>query len=554
MSIIHNGQEIKSKDILLDKWKFRTVTGEEKPKKPSLCIFQNTAKALQMLNKHIERNSRIVLSTDVDVDGIGTTYILKKVLNALSSTNHLLLINKEKVHGIQEKHVKYFKQNKIDLMIITDSSCNEIDIIKNFNCDVLVIDHHELLHRELYGKCNDNEHEFVIVNNTIENSMQIIDNEFLKSSNNTTFDNIEPYLGDSDMSCGLVVYELMRVYCSYYSSPKILENLMLYQWCGVTLFTDAINTLTERNQWYLDKTVFSMSVEHSLWVMLQAINKYKATLDKSYINYSLAPIINKAIRAGHSNEALDCVINNPSNIYSLNIYNELQQQAIEKALYVIHTKEDGTVEKVPKVFDTDNILIDISNLGIHTNYTGVIAGRASGDNNKNAAVFKITEQGLCKGSFRGRYKKVDYRKYFEEYSHDIYAQGHPPAFGFECTYEQLLSIMNSLGTIEPTIEEKPYITLGKMSPSEYGVYHVTDLEEFKRLGYIWKIATGNSKVSSIDEITIRVKASDVKLKETKGKLYIYDVLGLECKAFKLLSGSYFDIYIEFTNEITMYIR
>ena len=42
--------------------------------------------------------------------------------------------------------------------------------------------------------------------------------------------------------------------------------------------------------------------------------------------------------------------------------------------------------------------------------------------------------------------------------------------------------------------------------------------------------------------------------ETKGNVFIYDVLGLECKAFKILSGSYFDIYAEFTNEIVLYIK
>ena len=47
---------------------------------------------------------------------------------------------------------------------------------------------------------------------------------------------------------------------------------------------------------------------------------------------------------------------------------------------------------------------------------------------------------------------------------------------------------------------------------------------------------------------------DEYLKDNKGKLYIYDVLGMECKAFSILKGEYFDIYAEYTNEINMYIR
>lgn len=555
MSIIHNGQQIPEDfNILLEKWKYKTVFGEEKAEKPSYCVFNNTSKALEMLNKHIFNNSKMVLDTDVDVDGVGTTYIMKKALNSLGATNQMLLINQEKVHGIQQKHVDYFNKNKIDLLIITDSSSNEIELIKQFNCDVLCIDHHELLHRDLDGKCLDGVHEYVIVNNTIDNINQKVDNLWLQSKNISAFKNLEEYKGCPDMSCGLVVYELLRLYCECFANPKLIENLMLYQWAGITLFTDAICTLNNRNQWYLDNTVFSQNTEASLKIMMNTINKFKASLDKSYIQYSFAPLINKAIRAGKSSDAADKVINHPGNIMDLQCYNEMQTEAIDKATKVQVRDQFGNITVGPRLFNTETIMLDISKLGIHPNYAGVIASRLCGDNNKNAAVFIRLEDGTCKGSFRGKYGFADYRKYFADYSDDIYAQGHPPAFGFKLREEQLTEIMNNIKNIEPSGDVKPFITLGNMTADEYGEYHITDINEFKRLGYIWKIATGNSKVASNDEIVIVVKACDVVLKTIKGKLFYYDVLGLECKAFNRLSGNYFDIYIEYTNEINMYIR
>ena len=93
-----------------------------------------------------------------------------------------------------------------------------------------------------------------------------------------------------------------------------------------------------------------------------------------------------------------------------------------------------------------------------------------------------------------------------------------------------------------------------MNTNEYGKFHITSMDEFKRQGYLWRIATGNAKVTSSDEIYIRVKANDVVLKSTKGKLFIYDVLGMECKAFSMLEGMYFNVYAEYTNEINMFIR
>lgn len=555
MAIIHNGSELPSDyDFLMDKWELKSVTGDVKPEKPPFCIFNNIALALEMLKKHIDKNSKMCLHTDVDVDGIGTTYILKKTLENLGSSNHILLINKDKVHGIQQKHVDYFKINPIDLMIITDSSSNEIDIIKQFNCDVLCIDHHELLHNDLCGKCNDGIHNYIIVNNTIRNNNQEQDNLWLRSKNISAFEQLNDYTGDKDMSCGLVVYELLRIYCECFANPKLIENLMLYQWVGITLITDVINTLNDRNQWYLDKTSFNMDVEPSLRIMMQSISDFKATLDKSYIGYTFAPLINKAIRAGASNVALSTVINNPHGILNLQQYAKLQQEVIEKVCNVI-TVNETTNQRVllPRKFTQPSIMLDIGQFNVSPNYSGVIASRLGGDNNKNAAVY-IMENELCRGSFRGKHKKVDYREYFEKYSNDIYAQGHPGAFGFKLSPEQLTYLMNNISSIEPTEEEKPWLTAGNMTPSEYGKYHITSMDEFKRQGYLWRIAIGNSKVTSNDEIYIRVKASDVVLKATKGKLFIYDVLGMECKAFSLLEGKYFNVYAEYTNEINMFIR
>lgn len=546
MIVIHNGAKENIDDTILDKrWKLKSVYGIEKPREPSMCLFNNTSRALKLLDKHIKKNSLMVLHTDVDFDGVGTTYIMKRVLEYLGSNNHVLLINKDKIHGVQQKHVDYFKDKNIGLMIITDSSSNEVEIMKQFNCDVLCIDHHELEHNTLQGKCNNGVSEFVIVNNTIDSSTYNEDIEWL---NNGEY---EKYLADSDMSCGLVVYELLRVYCKYLGKEKLLENLKLYQWVGTTLFTDAVDTLNERNQWYLDRTVFTNEIEQCMQLMMHNINKFKATLDKSYIQYSLAPIINKAIRAGKSSEAISKVINAPQEVEGLNIYNENQVEAIDKAT-TITNKETGLKSSI--IFDTDSVMLDLTNIDVHPNYYGVIASRISGDNNKSAAVYRRLANGKLKGSFRGKCKRVDYRMYFKNYNKDIYAQGHPPAFGFELSEEQLKHLMDNISSVEPKNADKPWISIGNVDELHRGEYHIDNADDFRKSGLVWKIATGNAKVQSVDEILVRVSAKDVTLKETRGKVLIYNVLGFECKAFKPLQGDFFNLYIEYSKEINIFIR
>ncbi len=556
MAFIHNGNLIDaSADVLETKWKTKTVYGSQEATKPGYCIFNNTINAINMLRKHILANSRMFFHTDVDMDGIGSTYILKTALCELGSANHKFLINKDKVHGIQQKHADFINKNKcVDLLIISDSSSNDIDIIKQMECDVLCIDHHDLLHRDLYGKCNDGVHSYVIVNSTIDNDDFMSDNSELAKINSQAFANLEPYKGTETMSCGLVIYELLRVYFTCFNSELALENKMLYQWTGVTLYTDVIDTLNDRDQWYLDKTIFDDGLESTLKLILRNLNSYKYSMDKSYIQYTFAPVVNKTIRAGETVRALTTILTEPFKINELKEYGALQDEALEKALYVNVTNPvTGVPTKARRAFDSEYIVFDTDSLDINPNYNGVIASRMAGDFKKNTVVCRMVNNQKYKGSFRGRYKSINYRKFFAEYSDDIYAQGHSGAFGFEATQSQLFDIMSKLHTIEGD-GEKVYFSYGDIPEEERGEYHITDMQEFKRQGYLYKIAVGNSKVSSLDEVNIRIKTSDLTLVEKKGSLYIYKAFGIKCKAFSAITTKYVDIYLEFSNEISAFLR
>lgn len=553
--VISSGEMISSINPLKEFWGLPEIYGEAKADKPKLCIFNNIVKAMELLRKHINTSSKIALHTDVDVDGVSTTYIAKETLNNLGVLNTPIVINKEKVHGIQQKHAEFFKNYKIDLMIITDSSCNDIDIIKQFECDVLVVDHHDLEHNELMGKCNDGIHDFIIVNSTIDNMNYEEDVKSIEKYMGRTLDNVEVYKGTQAMSCALAYYEFMRVYYTCFSNVQIIENLKLYQWAAMTLFTDVIDTINTRNQWYLDNTIFNTEIENTLRIILRQLNSYKLRLDKSYIEYTFAPLVNKAIRANKGSDVIKNIINNPSDICELRGYAELQEDMVNRVLNVSITDPNtGLVSTSKRAFNTDYILFDTSSFGVHPNYNGVIASRLQGDLCKNAAIYSVTSDGICQGSFRGKYKEVGYRQFFIDMVPGIYAKGHPGAFGFKATRAQLETIMQNISSIEPVKNPRPLFSVGDIPDEDRGQYHITDMNSFKREGYLLKIAIGNAKVISKDEIFIRVRAEDVKLKETKGKVFIYETYGIECKAFSAMRGKYFDIYLEYSNEICAFLR
>lgn len=528
-------------DLLVNKWGSKIVTGDVKADKPGLIAFKNIDVALEILNKHITNNSKIVVHCDVDLDGLGSGYIIKRFLRSMGAINVVYMINKDRIHGIQDKYINYLNNiNRCDLLVILDSSTNEVDIIKQINADVMVIDHHEINHNDIYGRNNTGDAEYIIINNMIENSNGDRVREWLRNKNPDTKESIVDYSIDSRMSGAMVLYEMLRVYCEAFNEEGVLENLMLHQWVGITLFSDSILLAPDRNQWYIENTVHSFDVEVGLKIMMANLNKYKSTLDKSFINFTLVPTINRAMRAGQTAKALDIVLNRPGDIGELGEYRSIQDEIMDRHVEG-HTKyADGYIMK------------DMTNEEVSRSYFGVIASRICGDNNRNTVVYQINDN-IAEGSFRGRKIGVDYRRYFDDYDEGVFAQGHKAAFGFKVDIELLEGVLEGISRIEPK-DDKFYLTAGDMPKELMGKFHIEDMDNFKRLGYFWRLAIANSKLSGLEQLDIITSLRGVKLKEKIGKVYIYEVLGLECKAFEPIKTSLITVYIEYNNEINMYVK
>ena len=515
------------------------VLGYIKPVKPSLIGFKNTVEAIKLLRKHIVNDSTILMHCDVDVDGVGSGYILDRFLRNQGVNKIKYAINKEKEHGIQASHVDHINsEGSIDLLIILDSSSNDIELIRKFKCDVLVVDHHEVLHNNLYIK---DDYEYIIVNNMVEN-LDVDDiNKFLMMNNPYTNEKIDKYSVEPDMSGAMVLYELLRVYSEVYSVGNILEKTLLYQWVAVTLFSDFILLKPNRNQWYIQNTLDSKNIEVGLHAILNKLNKYKSKLDKSFILYTLAPTINKAIRAGASRDVLKVIIKYPYNIDSLLEYKEIQNKVLEQALNNVMDIGDSYIIK------------DITSTDISKNYCGVIASKLCGEHNKNCAVYKVNKEGLCEGSFRGRQVHVDYRKYFDDYSKDVYAQGHRNAFGFKMTKEQLYKVMSMLDDIESE-NEKSYISIGDIHDKYKGNMHLDNFSRLKKNNNIFRLAKANSRLSSIEHIPIITKSEYLEFMGNRGKLYLYSIDNLSCKAFEEIKTPFCELYVEYTDTVEIYVK
>ena len=533
-------------EILDSKWLLPEVYGDKKAEQQGLCIYKNCFEAIQIINKHVLNHSITMFHCDVDFDGTGSGYIAIKYLKFLGIYNRIINMNKAKVHGICSAHPKFVElynqrnpNEPIELVFIVDSSSNCVEELKEFPCDVIVVDHHKVTHNDTYGYTKTG-HKYVIVNNCIENENFDEDIKKLASNGDNSFLECDRYIADSRESCGVVLYELFRVYGKYYKCENILRDSLLEQWAGATLLTDKVDTRTERNAWYMQRTVHCDRVEPTIKIILGELNKYIKHLNKSFIEFTFVPLINKAIRAGKGSEVINIICDNPKDILSLKQYEQQQAEALLVA----------DVDTNPP---TQYIMKEIDEKVISTNYCGLIAQFLCDRYNKNAACFRVLENGKVKGSFRGRTQAIDYNAEFNKMFNGS-AEGHEGAFGFEMEREELEKALAYVSEIDKCKVERMFMSIGNIDQSLYGVWHISNIDKFREMNLLCKIAYGNSMVSSSNEIKILASAKDGKLIEQKGKIYIYNFYGIECKAFEPLDIGLVYIYPEYQNALECYIK
>ena len=513
----------------------QAVLGEKDNIEPHMICFRNTDKAIEMLCKHLNTAGAKALHCDIDFDGLGTGHIMHRFMRMIGMKNIVPCINKERVHGVQEKHIEAFKNNRIELAIILDSSSNDIDIIKQMECDVLIIDHHKMGHDETVGKTAGG--TYVIVNNTVDNNdTERINNwaEQLYGGQAICFTN---YKADARMSCGLVLYEFLRVFQYVTNMSDIIKKALLYQWAGVTLITDAIELGTKRNQYYIGNTVLAKEIEPSLNNMIETLNSYNRKLTKSFIQYTLAPLFNGAIRCGYSTKALDIILNNTSKAGELASIRIVQRKVVDSNMQGVENygtfcmKELGDASLAP--------------------YSGLIANKVVTETNKNTIAYNRVG-GIIKGSFRGLYSKLNYLQEFV--NNGVFAQGHGAAFGVEGDEERIKLIMSSLYKIENEMDKRQYLTAGPIAEKYRGTHHIDDLGEFKKCGELLRLSVLNSRVSTEEAVSIVLVNNLEEPKERKEKCMIYQYEGIDCLAFEEIQSQFIEIYTEFEGQMKFYVR
>ncbi len=111
-------------------------------------LFEDMAAVVEKVEKHIAKDSKILIFGDYDVDGITASAILIKYFQSVGAEVTNYMPNRyEDGYGLSVQTLdKIFAKNKPDLLITVDcgiTAVEEVEYLKQNGVDVIVTDHHE---------------------------------------------------------------------------------------------------------------------------------------------------------------------------------------------------------------------------------------------------------------------------------------------------------------------------------------------------------------------------------------------------------------------------
>ena len=431
-------------------------------------------KGVDLLLKHIKKDSKIALPVDQDLDGYTSASVFVKAMKELN-VNIDALIDEGKTHGLTDNIMNDIIGN-YDLVIIPDAGSNDIEQHKKLldnDIDFIVLDHHEV------------KDEVVDKLNTSDNGI-VINNQLLDINKNYT-------------GVGMVYIFLKYV--------NFLENLNLdidkyLDLVALGAIGDVSNVADKEIRYYVTKGLNNI------------INPFiKATMERKGLkemtgrdaSFSIISMVNAVTRVGTIEEKYD--------LFNAIVSDSIETTTVEvrkknkstgkfdkiptemtihdttvKKCESIKTKQDKIVKEAMKKVEyihDNNVIIGLLDEDVPSSITGLVAMKVS-DKHKRPTMIGKDYGGYIAGSARA---DIDFKDILNNSGLFEYAQGHQQAFGFKFNKSKMSDIDNLFNNLES--KEREYL-VDKVytKPIEYDIYTVEmnknvfgGVVEFPTMGY-----------------------------------------------------------------------
>ncbi|MGL6168973.1 MAG: DHH family phosphoesterase, partial [Fusobacteriaceae bacterium] len=110
-------------------------------------LFENMEKVVQKIIEIKNKNGKIFIYGDYDVDGITSAVFLTKVFAQIGIDVEYYIPNRmEEGYGLDRKNLEYMRDRGAELVITVDTSISSIEDIRygrSLGMDVIITDHHK---------------------------------------------------------------------------------------------------------------------------------------------------------------------------------------------------------------------------------------------------------------------------------------------------------------------------------------------------------------------------------------------------------------------------
>ncbi len=381
----------------------------------------------KLLAEKINNKKKIRIIGDYDVDGVCSTYILKRSIRECGAYVDTVIPDRIKDgYGINIEMIEKAKSDNVDTIITCDNGIaayDQIKLAKSYGITVILTDHHEIPKDE--------------TGEEIIPPADIVINPHLK-------DDTYPY----KEICGAVVafklmQEMLPMIISREETNKLLNEL--FEFAALATVCDVM-PLVDENRVIVKNALsrIKSSLNTGLRALIVASDLAGKDLTAFHLGFIIGPCINAAGRLETADRALA-------------LFDESDQdKAMELATELVKTNnkrksmtavfEEKACQMVEEGHEQDKNVIFLHLSGCHESLAGIIAGRIRERYERPTVVFTDDISGNLKGSGRSTDEFDMFSRFSECKDLFIKFGGHKAAAGMSITrdnFEKLKEYFNS---------------------------------------------------------------------------------------------------------------
>lgn len=465
-------------------------------------LFKNMDKALELFDKHIKNESKILLIYDADCDGFMSSTLMYKFIKGLNNNIHVdYVYHSGKQHGIIPSMLK---DKEYDLLIVPDAGSSDVKQCKelrDLGKDILILDHHEF-----------EENNYAVVINCQDGSYP-----------NTT------------LSGTGVAYKFCELYeKKYCSSNKISSSLI--DLVAIGNIGDIMDMRNLETRYITLKGIELLNSGEGNKFLKAMHEKQKGRLGDlniMKIGWNISPLINAVTRVGTSEEKNDLIkalieSDETKEYQARKKKGETEKPPIEvqdiqtfmaRVVTNIKARQDKIVKQYMEETEVeptpeDKILIVDGN-GYEQTFSGLIANKLASKYKRPVIITRDKSDNTSGGSGRN-YKMFtidNLRDFLLETNQFIHVSGHNNSFGFEIENENIEAMKSIVNNKLKNVQIEDVYHVDYSIP--IGRLREKHIRQVGRMADMW----GNSIDEPLFVITdIYIDPEDIKIIGDRGTL------------------------------------